>query len=105
MSRTSGIKKCDKQESGLVLIRNETTSGYCASYTRRPRFAYLDEPFNGLDKTGVNEIRNLLKSFVDNGRTILLASHNPYDISLLCETVHEMDAGKITECTKSLFHN
>jgi|LFRM01.1.fsa_nt_gb ABC-2 type transport system ATP-binding protein len=100
-----GLKNATNKKVGKYSLGMKQRLGIAQAILGDPDLLILDEPFNGLDKTGVNEIRNLLKSFVDNGRTILLASHNPYDISLLCETVHEMDAGKITECTKSLFHN
>ena len=62
-----------------------------------PDLLILDEPFNGLDKSGVEEIRALLLSLKKEGRTILLASHNPYDIKALCDTIHEMEAGDIKE--------
>lgn len=51
----------------------------------------LDEPFNALDATGVAEIRALLSSFRDEGRTILFTSHNSEDIDLLADTVHRVD--------------
>ena len=41
-----------------------------------PLFLILDEPFNGLDKHGVEEIRELLLDLKAAGKTILLASHN-----------------------------
>ena len=57
----------------------------------------LDEPFNGLDKHGVREMRELLKSLRAQGKSILLASHNANDIDELCDTVCEMDAGVLTK--------
>lgn len=53
----------------------------------------LDEPMNGLDNQGVEEMRRLLQELRRKGVTILLASHNQEDIRQLCDTVHEMDAG------------
>ena len=53
----------------------------------------LDEPMNGLDNQGVEEMRRLLLELRRKGVTILLASHNQEDIRQLCDTVHEMDAG------------
>ena len=41
----------------------------------------------------MEEVRSLLLTLKQEGVTILLASHNPDDIRLLCDTVHEMDAG------------
>ncbi len=57
----------------------------------------LDEPMNGLDNDGVKQMRRLFLELREEGRTILLASHNPLDIDRLCDTVHEMDKGVLTE--------
>ena len=53
----------------------------------------LEEPMNGLDNRGVADIRALLLGLKEEGKTILLASHSAEDIDVLCDTVHEMDAG------------
>ncbi|MCQ5154163.1 multidrug ABC transporter ATP-binding protein, partial [Ruminococcus bicirculans] len=56
-------------------------------------------PFNGLDKDGVKEMREYLLSYKEQGKTILICSHSAEDISVLCDTVHEMDKGVISEIT------
>lgn len=56
-----------------------------------PKILILDEPFNGLDKNGVANIRNLLFNLKKNGTTILIASHISEDIKLLCDEVFEFD--------------
>ena len=61
-----------------------------------PALLILDEPLNGLDKHGVAEMRKLIKGLKEQGKTILLASHNQGDIDELCDTVCEMDAGVMT---------
>ena len=62
-----------------------------------PGFLVLDEPFNGLDKHGVAEIRQLLLELKAAGKTILLASHNEEDIHIFCDYVYEMDGGVLKE--------
>lgn len=61
-----------------------------------PSLLILDEPMNGLDKSGVCSIRELLQSLKAQGKTILLASHFAQDIDELCDTVYEMDQGIVT---------
>lgn len=56
----------------------------------------LDEPMNGLDKRGVSEMREFFKELKNQGKTILMASHNKEDIDVLCDRVYEMDAGVLT---------
>ena len=57
----------------------------------------LDEPMNGLDIEGVKQVRQLLLELKNEGKTILLASHNSEDIRHLCDKVYRMDAGKIID--------
>lgn len=61
----------------------------------KPKLLLLDEPMNGLDRSGVLEIRELLKELRAEGTTILVASHYAEDIEALCDTVCEMDHGKL----------
>ena len=67
--------------------------GIAQAIMEEPEILIFDEPMNGLDHTGVKEIRDILKSLKQEGKTILLASHNSEDIKELCDTVCEMDAG------------
>lgn len=62
----------------------------------------LDEPMNGLDNEGIADVRNLLLSLKEQGRTILLASHNMQDIEILCDRVFEIEHGVLKEITKDV---
>ncbi|HZJ83778.1 MAG TPA: ABC transporter ATP-binding protein [Clostridia bacterium] len=61
-----------------------------------PRILILDEPFNGLDKHSVIDMRELILELKDRGKTILIASHNQRDIEELCDEVCEIDRGILT---------
>lgn len=69
--------------------------GLAQAIMENPDILILDEPMNGLDQKGVKEIRNLLLSLRDDGKTILIASHSKEDVDILCDTVHIMDAGML----------
>lgn len=56
----------------------------------------LDEPMNGLDNQGVADMRKLFLKLKEQGRTMLVASHNREDIDVLCDEVYEMDHGILT---------
>jgi ABC-2 type transport system ATP-binding protein len=71
--------------------------GLAQAIMENPNLLILDEPFNGLDKDGVKEMREYLLSYKEQGKTILICSHSSEDISVLCETVHEMDKGVINK--------
>lgn len=64
--------------------------GIAQAIMEDPSVLVLDEPFNGLDKYGVVEIRALLKELKADGKSILLASHNAQDIEELCDHVQDL---------------
>jgi ABC-2 type transport system ATP-binding protein len=55
----------------------------------------LDEPMNGLDNMGVNDMRQLFLKLKEQGKTILLTSHMKEDIDILCDEVYMMEAGNL----------
>lgn len=65
--------------------------GIAQAIMEKPKVLILDEPFNGLDKTGVGHMRDLLQELKGQGKAILLASHNAQDIEVLCDEVHDME--------------
>lgn len=67
--------------------------GIAQAIMENPKLLILDEPFNGLDKEGVKDMRDYLINLKENGRTILICSHSMDDINLLCDDVYEMDKG------------
>ncbi len=70
--------------------------GIAQAIMEDPPILIIDEPMNGLDKQGVSEVRELLKKLRDKGTTVLIASHFAGDIDELCDTVIEMEAGRMT---------
>ena len=69
--------------------------GIAQAIMENPYLLILDEPFNSLDAKGVETIRSLLCTLREKGTTVILTSHHDDDIKLLCDTVHEIDNGKI----------
>lgn len=69
--------------------------GIAQAIMEEPDILILDEPFNGLDNTGVQDMRKLFSDLRAGGKTILLTSHNSEDIDRLCDYVYEMDKGRI----------
>ena len=69
--------------------------GLAQAIMENPDLLILDEPMNGLDKDGVADMRKYLLDLKAQGKTILIASHSAEDIDILCDTVCEMDKGKL----------
>ena len=53
--------------------------------------------WNGLDKSGVEDMRRYLLDLKAEGKTILIASHSTEDIQILCDCVFEMDKGTLSQ--------
>lgn len=69
--------------------------GLAQAVMENPDLLILDEPMNDLDKDGVGDMRRYLLNLKEQGKTILIASHSAEDIDVLCDTVVEMDKGKM----------
>lgn len=67
--------------------------GIAQAIMEEPKLLILDEPMNGLDRQGAEEIRGLFLKLKGEGVTILLASHHKEDMELLCDKVYEMEDG------------
>ncbi len=70
--------------------------GLAQAIMEDPSVLVLDEPFNGLDKEGVVEMRQYLLQLKDAGKAIMVCSHSSEDIAVLCDRVYEMEHGKLT---------
>ena len=95
------------QQVGLFEARNKPVRKYSLGMRQRlgiaqalmenPDTLILDEPMNGLDNECVTLIRDILANLREQGKTILLVSHNAEDIRVLCDRIYEMDKGKLVE--------
>ena len=91
-----GLDPDMKKPVGKYSLGMRQRLGFAQALMEDPSLLILDEPFNGLDKHGVVHIRNVIKGLREEGKTVILASHNQVDIAELCDTVCEMDAGILT---------
>ena len=73
--------------------------GIAQAIMERPRYLILDEPMNGLDTQGMEDVRELLQKQKETGVTVILASHSMEDIRLLCDTVHRIQDASLIPCT------
>ena len=94
--RAAGLDPSMNKPVGKYSLGMRQRLGIAQAIMENPSLLILDEPLNGLDKHGVTEMRQLIKGLKEQGKTILLASHNQGDIDELCDTVCEMDAGVMT---------
>ena len=94
--RQVGLNPDSKKWVGKYSMGMKQRLGIAQAIMENPDILVLDEPMNGLDKRGVEEMRQIFLNLKAEGTTILLASHNMEDIRCLCDKVYEMDAGVLT---------
>ncbi len=91
-----GLDPDSKKYVGNYSLGMRQRLGLAQAIMEDPELLILDEPMNGLDNQGVQDMRTLLKELRAKGKTIILASHSQEDIAVLCDTVYQMDAGKLS---------
>lgn len=95
--RTVGLDPNDKKHVGKYSLGMRQRLGIAQAIMEDPDILILDEPMNGLDKNGIEEIRELLLWLKNDGKTIMIASHNSVDIDVLCDRVLQIDKGVLTK--------
>jgi ABC-2 type transport system ATP-binding protein len=90
---------------GMTQRANDRVSKYSMGMRQRlgvaccllgdPQLLILDEPMNGLDPAGMQDMREMIRSFVDEGRTVVLSSHLLDEIERTCDAVAIVDRGKV----------
>ena len=88
-----GLDPKSKKHVGKYSMGMRQRLAIAQSIMEEPEFLVLDEPFNGLDIHGVNEMRELFLELKKRGKVILIASHNSEDINILCDNVYSMESG------------
>jgi len=68
--------------------------GLAAVLLKDPELLVLDEPANGLDPAGLKEVRDLLRSLADEGRTVFLSSHLLNEVQMICDSVAILAHGR-----------
>ncbi len=91
-----GLDPDSKKHVGNYSLGMRQRLGIAQAIMEDPKLLILDEPMNGLDNQGVQDMRALLLELRSQGKTIILASHSQEDIAVLCDAVYKMDAGKLT---------
>jgi ABC-2 type transport system ATP-binding protein len=93
-----GERACDRYATYSLGMKQRM--GVAAALLKDPELLILDEPTNGLDPAGTAAMRDLIRSFRDEGRTVLLSSHLMPEVEQVCDRVGVLDKGRlVTEGT------
>ena len=66
-----------------------------AALLNDPELIIMDEPTNGLDPSGISDIRELIRELSEQGKTIFLSSHLLHEVEQVCDHVTVINKGKI----------
>lgn len=97
---TMGLDPDEKKPVGQYSLGQRQRLGFAQAIMENPKVLILDEPFNGMDKTSMAGVHELLQKFKSEGKIIILASHSAADIEKACDVVYEMEDGELTLCSK-----
>ena len=95
-----GLYEARKKQVRKYSLGMRQRLGIAQALMEKPDTLILDDPMNGLDNECVNLIRGILNDLRNQGKTILLVSHNEEDIRMLCDDIYEMDKGQIINTKK-----
>ena len=90
-----GLNPDSKKQVGNYSMGMKQRLAIAQAIMENQEILILDEPMNGLDHKGVEEMRKLFLKLKKEGKLILLASHNRDDIDILCDEVYEMEMGEL----------
>jgi len=88
--RDAGNKRVKAYSQGM-----RQRLGIALALLGRPEMLVLDEPTNGLDPSGMREIRRLLRSLADDGTTVFVSSHLLGEVEAVCDRVGVLSRGRL----------
>ncbi len=90
-----GLDRVDERPTRAYSLGMRQRLGLAGALLRRPRLLVLDEPTNGLDPQGIQEIRSLLLELNADGTTVFVSSHLLVEIEQMCSRIGVLDRGRL----------
>lgn len=84
-----------KKKSGHFSLGMKQRLGIALALLSSPKLLILDEPTNGLDPIGIQELRELICSFPAHGITVILSSHILSEVEQIADHIGIISAGKL----------
>jgi ABC-2 type transport system ATP-binding protein len=91
-----GLKGREKDKAGTYSLGMRQRLGLAAALVGDPELLILDEPTNGLDPAGMQEMRAFIRRLADEeGRTVFLSSHLLHEVEQVCDRVLILNRGRV----------
>ncbi len=88
-----GLKDTGKKSAGKFSMGMKQRLGIAIAILNNPKLLILDEPTNGLDPIGIQELRDLIRSFPKQGMTVILSSHILSEVEQIVDDIGIMSHG------------
>lgn len=89
------LKDTGKKKSGQFSLGMKQRLGIAIALLNNPKLLILDEPTNGLDPLGIQELRDLIRSFPEKGITVILSSHILAEVEQTADHIGIISNGKL----------
>lgn len=84
-----------KKRAGQFSLGMKQRLGIAIALLNKPKLLILDEPTNGLDPIGIQELRQLIRSFPEQGITVILSSHILSEVEQVVDDIGIIANGKL----------
>lgn len=93
---TVDIADTGKKKAGAFSLGMKQRLGIGLALLNNPKLLVLDEPINGLDPLGIQELRGLIRSFPQKGITVIISSHILSEIQLIADNIGIISNGRLS---------
>ena len=85
--KTVSLTNTGKKKAGQFSLGMKQRLGIALALLANPKLLILDEPTNGLDPIGIEELRELIKTFPEQGMTVILSSHILSEVQMCADYI------------------
>lgn len=89
------LKHTGQKRAGYFSMGMKQRLGIALALLSNPKLLILDEPANGLDPIGIQELRELIRSFPERGITVILSSHILSEVELIADHIGILSNGRL----------
>ena len=93
--KTVNLKDTGKKRTSQFSMGMKQRLGLACALLNDPELLILDEPANGLDPFGIQELRELITSFSEKGITVIISSHILSEVAQIADTVGILSGGEL----------
>lgn len=90
-----GLANTGKKRAAGFSMGMKQRLGIAIAIINKPKLLILDEPTNGLDPLGIQELRNMIRAFADNGITVILSSHILSEVEQVVDDIGIINNGRL----------